>query len=171
VTAYMKFGNLKGDATLAAVKDWINISHFEWSVTWAVTTRASASGTRDAKAPTVNEISIKKETDNSSRYLLDAITRNNYSNPKGETCTIRFLSTGQGDDIDEMIYQEFILYESLITSITYNSEGDRAVETVKLNFTGVEMKVWPRGLGNMSRDNRTVPVAVIFERYNKTPGK
>ncbi len=70
MAAYMKFGDtIKGDASLAAVKDWINISHFEWSVTWAVTTRASASGTRDAKAPTVNEITIKKE----NRQFVDDI--------------------------------------------------------------------------------------------------
>ncbi len=171
MTAYMKFGDtIKGDATLAAVKDWINIDFFQWKIDWAVTTRAGTSGPRDAKTPTMNQVTIHKDTDNSSRYLLDSITRNNYSNPKGETCVIRFLSTGQGNNINEMIYQEFTFYESLITSINFNSEGDRAVETILINFTGIEMKVWPHGLANMSRDNPDAPAApLIFDRYNKVP--
>jgi len=170
----MKFGDtIKGDASLAAVKDWINITHAEWKIDWAVTTRAGTDGARDAKNPTINPLTIFKETDSSTRYLLDAITRNNYSNPKGETCVIRFLSTGQGDDINQMLYQEFTFYESLITSIAFNSAaGDRAVETIIMNFTGVEMKVYPRGAGNMARDNPTAPgVPLIFERYNKVASK
>ena len=174
MTAYMKYGDtIKGDASLAAVKDWINITNFDWQVTWAVTTRAGTNGPRDTKTPTMNEVTIKKETDSSSRYLLDAITRNNYSNPKGETCVIRFLSTGQGDNIDEMIYQEFTLYEALITQMHFNSAtGDRATEELHINFTGIEMKVYPRGAGNMARDNPTQPgVPLIFERYNKVASK
>jgi len=165
----MKFGDtIKGDATLAAVKDWINISHFEWQIDWAVTTRAGTDGPRDAKTPTMGQVTIKKETDNATRYLLDAITRNKFSSAKGETCVIRFLSTGQGDNINEMIYQEFTLYEALITQIHFASEGDRATEVMQINFTGIEMKIWPRGLRNMSRDNPNAPAApVIFDRYNK----
>jgi hypothetical protein len=72
-----------------------------------------------------------------------------------------------------MLYQEFTFYESLITSIAFNSAaGDRAVETIIMNFTGVEMKVYPRGAGNMARDNPTAPgVPLIFERYNKVASK
>jgi type VI secretion system secreted protein Hcp len=165
----MKFGDtIKGDATLKAVEDWINISHLDWTISWAVTTRAGTNGPRDAKTPTMNEVTIKKETDNSSRYLLDAITRNLFSSAKGETCIIRFLSTGQGDDIDQMIYQEFTLFETLITQIQFTSDGDRPIEEIKLNFTGIEMKVWPHGRGNMSRDNPDAPaVPLTFDRYNK----
>src|SRR5690348_11600356 len=111
----MKFGDIVGDATLDAAKDWINIHHFDWTITWAVTTRAGTNGPRDAKTPSMGEITIIKDTDNASRYLLDAITRNKFSNPKGEICCIRFMAAGQGDKLGEMLYQEFTLYDALIT--------------------------------------------------------
>jgi type VI secretion system secreted protein Hcp len=173
VTAYMQFGTtIKGDATLEAVDGWININSFQWKIDWSVTTRAGTDGPRDSKHPHIGELTIKKESDNSSRYLLDAITRNTYSSPKGEDCVIRFLSTGQGRNINEMIYQEFTFFESLITSIQFDSSGDRPVETITLNFTGIAMKVWPHGRGNMSRDDPKAPAAaVIFDRYNKIPAK
>ena len=122
MTAYMQFGKtIKGDATLEAVKDWININSFQWKIDWAVTTRAGTDGPRDAKAPNIGELTIKKESENSSRYLLDGITRNTYSSPKGENCIIKFLATGQGNDINQMVYQEFTFFESLITSIQFDS--------------------------------------------------
>ena len=173
MTAYMQFGKtIKGDATLEALDGWINIHSFSWKIHWSVTTRAGMNGPRDAKHPSIDELTIKKESDNSSRYLLDAITRNTYSNPKGEDCVIRFLSTGQGSNINEMIYQEFTFYDSLITSVQFDSSGDRPVETITLNFTGIAMKVWPHGRGNMSREDPKAPAAaVIFDRYNKIPAK
>ena len=173
MTAYMKFGDtIKGDATLEAVKDWIIINSFQWKIDWAVTTRAGTNGPRDAKNPNIGELTIKKDSDHSSRYLLDGITRNKYVSPKGEDCIINFLATGQGDNIDQMLYHQFTFYESLITSIQFDSQGDRPIETMTLNFTGIEMKVWPHGRGNMSRDDVRMPATpVIFERYNKVPAK
>lgn len=172
MTAYMKFGDIKGDSTLEAVKDWINISYFMWKIDWAVTTRAGTDGPRDAKNPNIGELTIHKECDGSSRYLLDGITRNTYSSPKGENCIVRFLSTGQGNKIAEMIYQEFTFFDSLITAITFESQGDRPIETMTMNFTGIEMKVWPHGRGGMSRDDPRMPAAALtFERYNKVPAK
>lgn len=151
----MKFGPVKGDAivpgdaTLAALmkgtrQEWINISHFDWKVDWAVTTRAKIQGSaRDSKHPDINEFTIHKATDSATTGMLDGITRQQIlKNPKGEDCTIRFLSTGAGEKLEDMLFQEFIFHESLITSVAFASEGDQTTETIKINFTGVEMKVW-----------------------------
>jgi type VI protein secretion system component Hcp len=146
VTAYLQFGPIHGDATLAALghDHWININSFEWKIDWAVTTRAKLKDSaRDSKHPTIGEFTISKETDRATTGLLDAITRQKLSNPKGETCKIRFLTTGSGQHINQMIIQEFIFHESLITEMSFSSKGDRPSETIKINFTAVEMKVWP----------------------------
>jgi type VI protein secretion system component Hcp len=175
----MKFGDvMRGDVTLDALvaehKDrppnpnWINITHFDWQVDWAVTTRAGTSNARSSKAPTMGNVTITKETDNASTDFLDAITRNRrINNPQGETCIIRFLSTGQGNKIGEMRYQEFTFYETLVSQILYSADGEnRPTEKIQMNFTGMEMNVWPREAGNTVR---VLGLAPPFERYNKIP--
>ena len=164
MTIYMKYGDIEGDATLSGYQNWINLLHFNWQVDWTIASRATIkSGTRDNKHPKMGDITIKKETDAATKDLLEAICRP--KNPHGEKCVIRFQTTGQDPLPDDSYYLEYIFHESLITSISYASEGDRPTEVIVINFTGVEMNVWALNTSNEWAG------PYRFQRYNKVQDK
>jgi type VI secretion system secreted protein Hcp len=161
---YMKYGSIEGDVTQAGYKKWIAITSFQWQVTWAVTTRASVKqdGTRNGLHPQLGDITIIKDSDNASADLLTEVCTSNI--PK--CCTIRFVRTTNHSDPDRQHYQEYIFYNCLITDITTHATGDekqeRPAETIKINFTAVEMKIY-----SLTEANIRVKVPQQFGRYDK----
>ena len=144
---FMKYGNTQGDATQVDYEGWINIDEFTWQIDWSITHRATIKhNTRDGKHPTVQDITIRKTTDSSSKGLMDAICQP--QNPNGEDCVIRFLLTSfleqKNHDAERQPFLEYKLTNTLVTSVTVHADGTnpRPTETIKLNFTAVEMRVW-----------------------------
>jgi type VI secretion system secreted protein Hcp len=156
MAAYMKFGGIKGDATQdvgsrimikdekgkVLIKDpaflkehgWINISDFSWSITRSLTHRSGSQGNlRDPLQPSVDEITVKKDPDHATSRLLRAICY--AGNNNAETCTIIFVRTGNPGEV----YMHYKLANVFITDIHIKLEDERPVETLKINFTKVEM--------------------------------
>jgi type VI secretion system secreted protein Hcp len=145
VAVYMKFGGFKGDATQnvggrVLIKDpafleeqgWINISDFKWGITRSITHRSGSKGNlRDPLQPSVEEITVTKDPDQATTQLLNAIC---YSS-NAETCTIIFVKTGDPGEV----YMQYKLSNVFITDIHINLADEKPVETLKINFTKVEM--------------------------------
>lgn len=147
---YMQFGSIAGDATLKGFEGWINLHHFDWNVDWNITTRADLEkAARDAKRPKVDEVTVKKEVDQASVELLKHMFHLNTP----EKCIIRFVRTG----MPGRIYLEYVFYNTLITKLTtasVDSEDTRPIETVKLNFTEVEMSVYSTDTSNANANTK-----------------
>ena len=160
MAVYMKFGTISGDATqkvgggdlikdLAQLEEqgWINISDFKWSVERTITTRTGSQGsTRDPKQPTLHEISVKKEADRATAQLLNAICYNNNS----EACTVIFVKTGNPSEV----YMQYKFSNVFITDIHIDLDGEKPVETLKINFTKVEMAHLSSGTSNVLSQSR-----------------
>lgn len=146
---YMKYGIVMGDATAAGFQYWINIQHFNWSVTRSVTNKASSHGhTWDAARPQMQPFIVKKETDAATTELLVEMC----CSSKPQPCTIAFVRTGVEDP-----YAEYVFQEALITQIDTAADGDRPIETVTFKFAAVEVTVYPSGKKNQMHEKRLFP--------------
>jgi type VI secretion system secreted protein Hcp len=165
VAIYMKYGDIPGDATQAGHEEWINVDHFNWNAEWTISNRAKVTNkTRDNKHPALHDVTIRKQIDAASKHLLDAVCRP--KDTRGETCIIRFLIisalTEKDADPDRQRYLEYKFHNSLITHVSVEADSDkRPTETVIINFTAVEMCVWP-----LHRTNERLP-PLRFDRFDK----
>jgi type VI secretion system secreted protein Hcp len=172
VAIYMKYGNIKGDATQSDHEDWINIDDFTWQIDWNIQNRASIdakNNTRDGAHPTIGNIMVKKTADGATTHLLKAIT--NPEKLNGEHCIIRFLLTslltGTDHDAKRQPFLEYILYDTLITQIQMHADANsRPTETITLNFTAVAVNLW-----SLDRSNTRLDPAHRFHRYDKIEHK
>jgi type VI secretion system secreted protein Hcp len=141
----MKFGSVTGDATQKVggkdlIKDfayleeqgWFMIFDFQWNIDRPITTRSGSQGNkRDPKQASVHEVTVKKEADQATTQLLNAICSSNNS----DTCTIIFVKTGDPGEV----YMQYKFSNVFITDIHFNLEQERHMEVLKINFTKVEL--------------------------------
>jgi len=137
----MKYGSVKGDATLKGFKDYINLDNFHWEVSRAVVKQPAGRGTtREAKKPDLAPFNVTKGADSASMELLKQICREK----KGYKCEISFVRTGE-----EAAYMTYTFHDALITKITTSTgEGGEQVETIIFDFTAVEAAVYTRNKVN-----------------------
>lgn len=152
---YMKYEDVVGDATQIVpwagaptpeVKDqpdlpfnsgWVPLDSFKWDVTSAITTK-SGQGTSHAKGPKnpkVNDITVTKQVDRSSGYLLETLVS---QGEQGKDCLIVFVRTGNPGEI----YLQYELKHTLITKLDWNHAKEAIIETVTLSFSDLLMTVW-----------------------------
>jgi type VI secretion system secreted protein Hcp len=155
---YMKFGNIKGDATQDGFEHWINITGFEWgpAVQRDINTETGKGRNREAAQPHVANIAVTKEVDHASGPLYQSLC----AVPKAQECTIAFVRTGDVGDA----YLEYTLTDTLLASVDIRGDHERAHEVWKLDFTEVEVKVKPL-------DEHNVSQTPFSFRYNLATGK
>src|SRR4051812_19348082 len=108
---YMKFGNIRGDATQDGFEHWINIKGFEWddAVHRDIKTQTGKARNREAAQPHVSNITVVKEVDHASGPLYKSLC----ATPKAQECKIAFVRTGEGGDT----YLEYTLTDTLLTGV------------------------------------------------------
>lgn len=154
---YMKYGDIKGDATQDGFKQWINISSFHWdAVTRQIHTETGRGRNREQSQPRVKQITIDKEVDHASGPLYRSLV----TVPQAKDCTISFVRTEDGGEA----YLEYKLTDTLLKSLTLTGDGDRAKETWVLDFTKIKISVKQLDEANVSHD------AFHFE-YDLATGK
>jgi type VI secretion system secreted protein Hcp len=126
---------------------WIPLHSFDWHADRSITTRAgkgSPSQTRGPVAPNLDDITVEKEVDGSSKGLLEKFD----TDKDGVDCTIVFVRTGDPGEV----YLKYALKNTLISDIRVNAKrDDRPTETLILNFTDIEFTVWRVGEDNIAR--------------------
>src|SRR4051812_13950549 len=107
---YMKYGNIKGDATQREFEGWLNIDSFEWGLhRQFAKDQVGRAFNREAAQAHVKEITVTKEVDHASGELLEAAT----TASNGETCQIVFLRTGNPGEV----YLHFTLTDALLQNL------------------------------------------------------
>src|SRR3954454_7257270 len=155
---YMKYGNIKGDATQDKFEHWINLIGFTWgdAIKRSVRTHTGRARNREAGQPKVNDMTITKEVDHASGPLYKALC----AVPKAEECKIAFVRTDEGGDT----YLEYTLTDTLLAGLELKGEGDRAQETWHLDFTAFAVEV-------KQLDEANVSQAPFHFKYNLATGK
>ncbi|TWF50071.1 Hcp family type VI secretion system effector [Neorhizobium alkalisoli] len=132
---YLQIDGIQGDATHEQHKKWMDIEAIHWNVARNMNTSAGSAANREASEPTISEVILTKVSDSSSTKLFQEAC----SGRTGKRTTIHLVTTGNPGDT----YIEYNLTNTLIASYSIDSNGDRPIETIKLNFTKLEVKYTP----------------------------
>lgn len=132
---YLQIDGIQGDATHEQHRKWMAIETIHWDVSRQMNTTAGSAANREASEPVVSEIILTKISDSSLTKLFQEAT----SGRAGKTATIHMVTTGNPG----ATYIEYTLNNTLISGYSVDSHGDRPIETVKLNFTKMEVKYTP----------------------------
>lgn len=130
---YMQYDGVKGDVTAEGHEDWIELNSFQWGVGRGISSPTGASADRESSAPSVSEITVSKSSDVASAPLLNEALQG-----EGKTVKIDFCKTDKG--VLE-VYMTYTLTNTMISGYSISSGGDRASESLSLNFTKVEYKL------------------------------
>jgi len=132
---YMKYGDIKGDATQTGFEHWINITQFQWNnaVSRDIKTQTGRGRNREQSQPHIRRITVTKEVDHASGPLYKSLV----TVPQAKHCTIAFVRTDEGGET----YLEYNLHDTLLQHLQLIGDGDRAAEQWTLDFTKVKVSV------------------------------
>ena len=148
---YLKYGKIEGEATQSGFEKWIPIGSVQFGCGRSVSTPLGDAGRRESSTASVSEVTVTKTMDKSSTDIMkEAIF-----NTKGEDCQIKL--SRQKSDGSEDAYLAMTLKNTIISSYSLSSAGERPAESLALNFTEVEMAYTPQdATGNLSTDVKRV---------------
>jgi type VI secretion system secreted protein Hcp len=133
---YMKFGEIKGDATQQGFGGWINLHHFEWGLDRKFAgDQVGRAFNREGAQAQIRTCTVSKEADSSSGMILQTAT----TVFKGQPIEIHFVRTGNPGET----YLKFKLTDALIKELDVSSSGgnnERPIETIVIDFTEVEIQ-------------------------------
>lgn len=129
---YLQIDGIQGDATHEAHRKWTDIVALHWDVARQMNTSAGSAANREASEPTISEVVLTKVSDSSSAKLFQEAC----TGRTGKTAKIHLVTTGNPGDT----YIEYILTNTLIANYSVHSSGDRPLETIRLNFTKMDVK-------------------------------
>ncbi|MDT3376343.1 Hcp family type VI secretion system effector [Labrys portucalensis] len=139
---YLQLDGIQGDATQEQHKKWMDIEAIHWNVSRNMNTSAGSAANREASEPTISEVILTKVSDSSSTRLFQEAC----SGRTGKTAVIHLVSTGSPGNT----YIEYTLTNTLLANYSVDSNGDRPVETIRLNFTKMQVKYTPYNEDNTS---------------------
>ncbi len=122
-------GKIKGDSKVDKHDDWITCESFQFGVGRSVS-MSGGGADRDTSTPSFSEVTLTKSTDKASTDLFLQAT---HGKSLGKA-KIHFIQTGDKTQ-PYLIYE---LDETIVSSYSLSSAGDRPSESISLNFT----KVW-----------------------------
>jgi type VI secretion system secreted protein Hcp len=141
---FMKYDGIEGDVQTAGHEKWIEVHSLQWGTGRGISNAGSSGADREGTTPSVSEIVITKDTDGASPNLLRASLGLPPAD-EGKTVNIDFCKT---DTSQPEPYLQFTLENTLVSSYSISSGGDRPTESVTLNFTKVEFKNTGMGKAN-----------------------
>jgi type VI secretion system secreted protein Hcp len=128
--------SIQGDVTAAGFEQWIEVNSFQWGVGRGIGSAQGSSGNREASTPSISEIVVTKQQDESTGKLLQEC----YNGVGTASVTITFVRTGS----PATAYLSFILTNVMVSGLSLSSGGDRPSESLSLNFTKIEVDVIPQ---------------------------
>lgn len=110
----------------------IEISSFQFGVGRGISSAAGGSADRESSAPSVSEIVITKTQDSASPNFFKSAAGGHMSLG---TCTITF---DKGSQPKAIPYLTITLTNTMVSSYSLSSGGDRPTESITLNFAKIE---------------------------------
>jgi type VI secretion system secreted protein Hcp len=127
----------------------------DFGVSRSISTKTGSSQERESTAPMLSDVTIVKSMDKCTPKLFEQACI-------GTSKLVKIDLVQTGEQLDT--YMSYELADSLITSHSTSSSGDRPSESVGFNFTKIEMKYTPY-------DNKHKPGSPIPAGYDVSLGK
>jgi type VI secretion system secreted protein Hcp len=128
---FLKYGSINGETTQVSHKDWIEIQSMQFGVGRGISSGVGGGSKREATAPTVSEITLTKTMDIASNLLLKEALG-------GKAVDVKIELTQTDNSGKHVAFLKYILTNTLISSYSISSGGDRPSESLSLNFTKVD---------------------------------
>jgi type VI secretion system secreted protein Hcp len=148
---YMKFGDIKGDATTEGLKEWIQVSSFQFGVGRGISSPSGSDKSRESSEPSLSEVTVTKNMDSASAKLLaDA-----WGGELGSKVDIKFTTTTKNTVVDFLTYS---LENCGLSGYSVSSGGDLPQESLSLNYTKISVTFKP-----MDPTNKSQPATVFYD--------
>jgi type VI secretion system secreted protein Hcp len=137
--------NIDGDVTSKGHEKWILLDSFDLGIARNVITKVGNVQDREHGIPKISDFIITKNLDKASPYLFEqSLVGTSLGDVKIDAC-------GASDGSDKYLqytFSDVIVSHYDINGISSEDSNDKPVETLRLNFTKVEMKYIPRNSKN-----------------------
>lgn len=141
---YMSYDGIDGDVTTKGHEKWIELQSCSLGANRSMTSASSSSADREASTPSVSEIVVTKVTDAATPNLFRAAVGKGPGS-EGKLVKIDFCKTDAGDTEP---YLQLELENTLVSSFSVSSGGDRPMESLSLNFVKITMNNIGMGAAN-----------------------
>ncbi|KNY48332.1 hemolysin D [Vibrio harveyi] len=131
---YLKYADIKGEATAEQYKDLITLLSVDWSVGREISSYTGTAMDREASATRLYDLTITKLQDRSSPDLFKEATIG-----KGKPAV--FHITKQGEKVEEIMKIE--LTDAMISNYSVSIQDDRPIETITISYTEMMMTATP----------------------------
>lgn len=149
---FLKYGSIKGETTQLAHKEWIEIQSLQFGVGRGISSGVGGGSKREATAPSVSEITLTKTMDIASNLLLKEALG-------GKAVDVKIELTQTDNSGKHVAFLKYILTDTVISSYSISTGGDRPSESLSLNFTKVDSEY----LNIDSKFNSKTTGHVIFD--------
>jgi type VI secretion system secreted protein Hcp len=127
---------IAGAVTATGYENWIEVNSFQWGVGRGIGSAQGSGGNREHSHPSVSEVTITKDQDQSTGPLL----KEAFNGQGTAVVTITFIRTGS----PAVEFLSYILTNVMLSGYSTSSGGDRPSESISLNFTQIEIDVIPQ---------------------------
>ena len=137
ISILMTYGDVKGDATDAAHKNWVRLNSCLFDVIRNVT-QESGNPKRNVGTPSISTLKLTKKMDSATPgVFLESLTGS------GQNATIHFCQGADGSNLQ--VFMEYKLENALISSYSVDAEeGDNTVhEHFTISFTTIKTVYTP----------------------------
>ena len=124
--------SIKGEVTAEGFETEIELGSLQFGVGRGIGSPTGAAANREASIPSVSEITVTKQQDESSLKLFEQALAG-----EDKTVIISFVS---GSVKKLGAYCTITLSDTMISGYSLSSGGDRPTESLSLNFTKIEYK-------------------------------
>lgn len=157
---YMKLGDIKGDVTAGGHEKWIELESCQFGMNRTMHMDTGRGGNRESSKTSVGEIVVTHTLDQSGGPSLD----NTFHGQDGCEVTLDYVST---DEDDMNIYMQIKLYDTMISSYSLSSSGQRPMVAVSLNPLKIEYKYMVQ---EKEGSKATTPDSFIYDISKATQG-
>jgi type VI protein secretion system component Hcp len=136
---YLKHPKIKGSATHASYKDWVEVSSVRWEVGRSIANRVGSAKNREASEPWAGELIFQRTVDASTGFILEQATKGK------EAYDVDLVCVASGNNEYFRVTLRNAMLSCQLGHLT--GQGDDR-EEFHLSYTGITLKFTPRDKDN-----------------------
>ncbi len=139
MSIFMKYEGIKGEATDAGYKDWLDVDEISWGVRRNLTSNTATSKDRESANAEITDLTLTRRMDKATPDLfMEACCG------KGKKVEIHLTKTGGGSGTEP--FMEYKLENALISHYSVDAETQdqkHPTESITISFQKIESKYTP----------------------------
>jgi len=140
---YLEFDGIGGNVTAAGYEGQVKIDTASFSVTRDVSMEAGNMSNRESGKPSFSGVSLSKSADGASA----AFFKSSILGAAGKKATLRFVQTGDNDELKEFISYE--LENCIVSHFSFSASGDDLpYESINLSYSKCTISYTGHDLAN-----------------------